>query len=287
MSMAVEKSHKCIERVSDCDCPICGEYMFTSPAPVVFMLCGHSIHRSCYDEHMKSSYKCPICSKSTVNMESQFRALDRAIDSQPMPPQFQDTKAMVSCNDCYAKSAVAYHWLGLKCAICDSYNTVQLSIISDPAVSVPSLDAMDALQITSPPVANREASGPTNVRPAPGPVRVRRHSNHIHRPLPSLGGGRFSPYVGAQRIGRSVSPIPGLGFFDEVVEILNPETDESVDGDDLDFWGREEPRSATSIECPDEEEEVEDDESDDDSAAGDCDEDDNDDGDPFALLGHR
>src|ERR1700712_408230 len=150
MSMSVEHSHKCIERVSDCDCPICGEYMFTSPSPVVFMLCGHGIHKACYDRHMKSSYKCPICSKSTVNMETQFRNLDRAIDSQPMPPQFQDTKAMVSCNDCYAKSAVKYHWLGLKCAICDSYNTAQLSILSDPAVEIPDTESRETENIAMP-----------------------------------------------------------------------------------------------------------------------------------------
>ena len=50
-------------------------------------------------------------------MEMQFRHLERAIESQPMPPQFQDTKALVYCNDCSAKTTVKYHWLGLKCAM--------------------------------------------------------------------------------------------------------------------------------------------------------------------------
>ena len=117
MSISIADSHKCIERSTDCDCPICGEYMFTSPETVVFMPCGHSIHHKCYHEHMKSSYRCPICSRSIVNMEAQFRNLDRAIDSQPMPANFRDTKAVVCCNDCCAKSSVPYHWLGLKCAL--------------------------------------------------------------------------------------------------------------------------------------------------------------------------
>lgn len=117
MSISIADSHKCIERSTDCDCPICGEYMFTSPETVVFMQCGHSIHQNCYYEYMKTSYRCPICSRSIVNMETQFRNMDRAIEGQPMPARFRDTKALVYCNDCCAKSSVQYHWLGLKCGL--------------------------------------------------------------------------------------------------------------------------------------------------------------------------
>ena len=261
--------------------------MFTSPSPVVFMLCGHGIHKACYDEHMKSSYKCPICSKSTVNMESQFRNLDRAIDGQPMPPQFRDTKAMVSCNDCYAKSAVMYHWLGLKCAICDSYNTAQLSILSDPAVEVPVIESRDS-EPTLPQHANAESSTTPEARP--GPVRHRRHSSHMQPPPTSLGiPSRFSPYPVPQRIGRSVSPIRGLGYFNEPLAPLHPETDESVQEDDLDFWGRDEPRSINSADHLDDdlEDEDEEEESDEDSTMEDCEEDEGEDVDRFELFGHR
>ena len=236
---------------------------------------------------MKSSYKCPICSKSTINMETQFRNLDRAIDSQPMPPQFQDTKAMVSCNDCYAKSAVKYHWLGLKCAICDSYNTAQLSILSDPAVEVPSIEAREPED----PILDRvnvemAASGFLGVSVA----RSRRHSSH-HQPLPSNSTShRFSPYAVPQRIGRSVSPVRGLGFFDTPVPSPMVETDGSVEEDDeLDFWGRDEPRSVTSAEVQDEMDEDEEEESSsDDDSAMDCDEEEGEEEeDRFALFGHR
>ena len=284
MSMSVEHSHKCIERVADCDCPICGDYMFTSPHPVVFMLCGHGIHKACYDEHMKSSYKCPICNKSTVNMESQFRNLDRAIDSQPMPPQFEDTKAMVSCNDCYAKSAVKYHWLGLKCAICDSYNTAQLSILSDPAVEVPVVEIRDIEPAAPVEHISGETSTPGYL--GTGPVRHRRHSSH----LPTLTGSlavsdRYSPYPHRQRIGRSVSPIRGLGFYN--TSGLVAETDESANEDGIDFWGRCEPRNMTSAEVIDDEMEDEAVGSEEDSVMDDYDEDDVDEEDQFELIGHR
>lgn len=283
MSIAVEKSHKCIERVAESDCPICGEYMHTSPHPVVFLPCMHGIHRHCYEEHMKTAYRCPICNKSAVNMETQFRNLDREIAEQPMPPQFRDTKAMVSCNDCYAKSAVMYHWLGLKCAICDSYNTTQLSILSDPAVEVPPMDSQETENTTLPDQNIGRISSPQHL--APGPTRSRRHSSHTQTPpLPEAGPTRFSPYTRPQRIVRSVSPVRAPGFFDDPVLPQAMETDESDDEDKLDFWGREEPRSVTSVENVDDEME-EDDDSDEDSIMDDCEEegDDNE----FDLFGHR
>ena len=113
--------HRCVERSTDCDCPICGEYLFNSQQDVRLMRCGHSIHLSCYHEHAKNSYKCPICNRSMMNMEIQFRHLDRSIESQPMPEEFRDTKAWVYCNDCSAKTEVKYHWLGLKCAVYVEY----------------------------------------------------------------------------------------------------------------------------------------------------------------------
>lgn len=117
MAISIRDTHRCIERSTDCNCPICGDYMFTSPQTVVFMPCGHTIHRSCYSQHIENSYKCPICSRSMFNMERQFLRLRQFIESQPMPPEFQDTKAWVYCNDCSAKTMVPYHWLGVSCAV--------------------------------------------------------------------------------------------------------------------------------------------------------------------------
>ncbi|RAL09265.1 RING finger and CHY zinc finger domain-containing protein [Aspergillus homomorphus CBS 101889] len=137
LPISIENTHRCIERSTQCDCPICGDYMFTSPETVVFMRCGHSIHQRCLSEYSRTSYRCPICSKTITNMESTFRNLDRTIESQPMPAEFKDTKALVYCNDCSAKSVVRYHWLGLRCDLCESYNTAQIRLVrgndSDPS----------------------------------------------------------------------------------------------------------------------------------------------------------
>jgi hypothetical protein len=73
-----------------------------------------------------------MCKKSAVNMELQWQKLTQAIESQPMPEQFESTRAVIKCNDCSAKSAVKYHWLGNKCGTCDSYNTNELRIVNGP-----------------------------------------------------------------------------------------------------------------------------------------------------------
>ncbi|KAF3924330.1 hypothetical protein ABW21_db0208986 [Orbilia brochopaga] len=129
MSIELEGQHRCIERSTDCDCPICGEYLFTSVNTVVFMICGHSIHLECYNEHMKTSYRCPTCAKSVFNMESRFRYLDHEIQRQPLPEPYKFWHCHIICNDCSAKSDVSFHFLGLKCDTCKSYNTCEVKLI--------------------------------------------------------------------------------------------------------------------------------------------------------------
>ncbi|KAH4037423.1 hypothetical protein HBI09_070350 [Parastagonospora nodorum] len=123
--------HKCLADAIDNDCPICSEYLFTSSAAVVSMPCGHYLHKECYNLYMETAYKCPICQKSAVSMALQWQKLTHAIESQPMPEQFENTRAIIQCNDCSAKSSVRYHWLGNQCGTCHSYNTNELRIVND------------------------------------------------------------------------------------------------------------------------------------------------------------
>lgn len=129
ISIDLKKNHRCIENSTHSNCCICGEYMFSSTRTVVFMLCGHAIHQMCYNEFTKHSYRCPICNKTVVNMEAQFRVLDKEIQEQPMPMPYGAWQSIIKCNDCFGKSKVRYHILGLKCEICKSYNTNQLTTL--------------------------------------------------------------------------------------------------------------------------------------------------------------
>lgn len=186
------------------------------------MTCGHSIHKKCYDQHIRVSYKCPICNKSLANMETQFRNLDMLIQGQPMPTEFRDTKALVLCNDCSGKCTVAYHWLGLKCSICRSYNTVELQILGGAAGTVqaavprdqaPSTSVQPVAPVSTPSVVQqREVStrpaSVTAISAAPTPVSEpavipnrRRHSSHgteLTHHISDRFARSLSPYIGTE-----------------------------------------------------------------------------------------
>ncbi|KAL7623890.1 hypothetical protein AAE478_005446 [Parahypoxylon ruwenzoriense] len=276
-----QKDHKCIERSTDCDCPICGDYMFTSPKAVCFMKCGHSIHRQCLDQHMKVAYKCPICNKSLANMELQFRNLDIAIETQPMPAEFQDTRALILCNDCSAKSSVKYHWLGLKCGVCSSYNTAQLQIrgMADEVietdllrreVQLPEFTASRGAVVTR----AGESDGARDIR--------RRHSSNVARstaiePI-------MDPY---DRLARSVSPPPNNANSWNPPAGYMVETEDDERDDIIGFWSRV-PRSIASNEDEDDvgasgEESI----SSSEDEEGEEGEEEEEEVDDFELLGHR
>ena len=113
MSISLQGSHRCIERNTECDCPICGDYLFTSPETVVFMPCGHSIHKECYNQHIKSyysylicdkpfrSYRCPTCSRALINMDHHFRLLDIEVRRQPMPAPYDSWQTVILWYICF------------------------------------------------------------------------------------------------------------------------------------------------------------------------------------------
>ena len=152
ISIATSAAHTCIERATEGPCPLCLDEMFASRAKVVSMPCGHYMHGECYKDLMAVTYKCPVCSKSAVNMELQWRKLDHEIAAQPMPEDDEDLEGLlpqlvgrengednsstptrrprtvwIGCNDCGSRCWTAFHWLGLKCHNCDSYNTSQMA----------------------------------------------------------------------------------------------------------------------------------------------------------------
>ena len=228
MSISAEPTHKCIEKSTHSDCPICGDYLFTSNKSVAFMRCGHAIHETCFAEWCQSSYKCPICSKSVTNMESQFRRLDRHIAEQPMPQEYHDTQAYIFCNDCSRRSVTAYHWLGLKCEKCDSYNTAQLQLI----------DMSNQSQIERSHSHSVEQASAARLVPEMPALALTERSAESRRPSAAeLRAMTRSP--GA----RSQSPVVGSYFN------TGPRSDQSrqatplVVDENIDFWGVQSPTS--------------------------------------------
>ncbi|KAJ4294526.1 hypothetical protein N0V90_008217 [Kalmusia sp. IMI 367209] len=130
--------------------------------------------KECYNQYMETAYKCPTCKKSAVNMELQWQKLTQAIESQPMPEQFVNTRAIIQCNDCAAKSSVKYHWLGNKCNSCDSYNTNELRILNGPESEQTANAILDAVDADDD--ANAGARSPVSISsPASLPLRSPRY----------------------------------------------------------------------------------------------------------------
>lgn len=151
ISISTSAAHPCIERATEGNCPLCLIPLFESRMPVVSLPCGHYMHGDCYKDLMAVTYKCPVCSKSAVNMELQWKKLDDEIEAQPMPEdedlegvlphvegheevederepqQRRPRQVWIGCNDCGGRSWTDFHWLGLKCWRCDSYNTNQMA----------------------------------------------------------------------------------------------------------------------------------------------------------------
>lgn len=298
MSIALEGSHRCIERSTECDCPICGEYMFTSTLTVVFMVrspiffriahyyqvrveltfisksCGHSIHHKCYYEHMKNSYRCPTCARTIINMESQFRALDAEIEAQPLPVPYDKWRCLISCNDCSAKDNVPFHFLGLRCENCKSYNTSQLRILRPE-------DGLDSAGYTA-----AATTATTHSSISPGPIRATSSNPVIAQPLnspPRLARAEAGPTDGERSLRNAAQAIAAA---EEAIGIAAAFEVSHGDGDLIfdDGWETEEEGSDVfSDNEVDEEEEftkVSDEEDEED-------EDEDDEDDPIQLIGHR
>ena len=91
-------------------------------------------------------------------MESHFRQLDIEIAHQPLPPPYDAWRCMISCNDCSTKCNVPFHFLGLKCDECKSYNTSQVKLIrpEDTAPQMPARVVVDPTSLAPPPILERD-----------------------------------------------------------------------------------------------------------------------------------
>jgi hypothetical protein len=137
LSVKIKDTHRCTERLLDCNCPICGDYLFTSRESIGFLACGHPIHVQCVMLHTSKFYRCPICFKTVADTTQLFQRMEKILEEQPMPPEFANITARILCNDCHKENRAPYHFLYHKCIDCQSFNTRLLDIIR-PASPGPS-----------------------------------------------------------------------------------------------------------------------------------------------------
>ena len=116
----INENHKChnIKNIHS-NCPICLEDLFSSINPVIFLNCGHSLHRDCFNLYAKTNYKCPICKKSICDVN---HIIEEEVNNTLMSEELQRNVNII-CNDCEKKSEGKFHIVAIKCKHCNSYNT--------------------------------------------------------------------------------------------------------------------------------------------------------------------
>ena len=123
--------HHCIKDKYKNMCPVCREDMFSSRQSPIELACGHCIHNKCFQTLAQFDYRCPICKKTAcdeVVMEEEWASRARDIQMQPMPANLCRIVSII-CNDCTGKTAgLTWHFLGVQCPSCRSFNTSILSI---------------------------------------------------------------------------------------------------------------------------------------------------------------
>jgi len=126
------ETHNCMTDKYKNNCPVCREDMFSSRQPPQDLPCGHAIHAHCFRNLAGFDYRCPICKKTVVSrrsMSAAWEARARDIEMQPMPADLA-RRVDIMCNDCERKSEDrGWHFLGVQCPECDSFNTVVESVV--------------------------------------------------------------------------------------------------------------------------------------------------------------
>ena len=119
LSEDIYYDHKCIPNRLNDNCVICLENL-NNRESLITMICGHTLHFQCYTILTLKSHKCPSCSKTVKDMTYDYKMMDMRIKSEPIK---NNKSVEIMCVDCEKKSNTMYHYVGLKCTLCGSYNT--------------------------------------------------------------------------------------------------------------------------------------------------------------------
>lgn len=109
------------------NCPVCQEDLFSSRDASHELPCGHAIHWHCFKELASHDSRCPMCKKTAETHERMlptWNAMAMGIALQPLPPELAKV-VTIKCNDCeIVQVNRSWHFLGVRCSLCESFNTV-------------------------------------------------------------------------------------------------------------------------------------------------------------------
>lgn len=129
--MCIDRSlydnHNCKDGKYKANCPICQEYLFSSRSASHEMPCGHAIHWECFRMLATHDSRCPVCKKTAETrdrMLSTWESIAAGVARHPVPPELARV-VNITCNDCEkVEDGRAWHYLGIQCHSCSSFNTV-------------------------------------------------------------------------------------------------------------------------------------------------------------------
>jgi RING finger/CHY zinc finger protein 1 len=109
------------------NCPVCQEDLFSSRSASHEMPCGHAIHWHCFQQLAAHDSRCPVCKKTAETHERMlptWQAIAMGIELQPVPPDMAKVVTII-CSDCEMGDVDRdWHFLGVQCLRCQSFNTV-------------------------------------------------------------------------------------------------------------------------------------------------------------------
>lgn len=134
--VAIDEEHRCIPQKLQGSCPICHETLFNSTEPLRGLQCGHVMHLSCFNDYRREqNYTCPLCMRCMEDMSDYFSLLDQAVAMQPMPLNLRNTLSNIYCQDCEQTGQCRFHFVGLKCPTCGSYNTREMGRVQATTIT--------------------------------------------------------------------------------------------------------------------------------------------------------
>ena len=139
--------HNCKAGKYNSKCPVCQEDLFSSRQASHEMPCGHAIHWHCFKELTSFDTRCPVCKKTAETPETMaptWSALAMGIALQPVPREMARVVNII-CNDCGERDYERrWHFLGVRCMHCLSFNTNVEQIILQGHEAADFLDAQEA-----------------------------------------------------------------------------------------------------------------------------------------------
>ena len=152
------------------NCPVCQEDLFSSRDASHELPCGHAIHWHCFRELASHDSRCPMCKKTAETherMKPTWDAMAMGIALQPVPPELCKV-VTIKCNDCEKVAQNrSWHFLGVQCHDCESFNTVveKITMMGQEAHEFLLRQDPSATQVTAAAPDNNSGSGDAGAAP--------------------------------------------------------------------------------------------------------------------------